>query len=42
MVDPWRHWPDEEYPDLSNSLQSEQDERFLNVQYKVGNFQAKE
>jgi len=36
MVDPWRHWPDEEYPDDSNDPQEEQEKRFLSVQSQVG------
>ena len=36
MVDPWRHWPDEEYPDDSNDPQEEQEERFRSVRSRVG------
>lgn len=33
MVDPWRHWPEDEYPDETNAQQTIQDERFRSVQH---------
>ena len=35
MVDPWKHWPTFEYFDLTNGLQTVQDNRYKDVQQMV-------